>query len=147
MGPPTTVEGQSERIGNGKRAGELADATAAAREHNVGVVRMGCVPVAWRKQGASKVFVAGSWDGWTRQLALEPIQQGGFGVLLCLQPGEYECKFIVDGFWVASEDFPVRGQDNNNVVTASDTLLLPGTLPPATFALAAPETGVVSRSA
>merc|ERR1719401_3069883 len=91
---------------------------------------MGCVPLVWRqgegKPRPSEVYVAGSWDNWARQLALEPFPNGeGYGVLLCLMPGEYECKFIVDGQWLTSDEFDVRGKDKNNVIRAGSQLLMP----------------------
>mmetsp|Transcript_49208 Transcript_49208/g.157362 ORF Transcript_49208/g.157362 Transcript_49208/m.157362 type:complete len:402 (+) Transcript_49208:62-1267(+) len=106
-----------------------AAGVAAARAQNAGVPRLGCVPLAWRQGEPKEVRVVGSWDGWAGQLALEPLPKGGFGVLLALLPGEYECKFVVDGQWCTSEELEVRGQHKNNVICASDTLLVP--VPPA----------------
>lgn len=97
-----------------------------AREQNSGLPRMGCVPIAWRQSGAAKVEVSGSWDGWQRRLALEPLPNGsGFGLLIGLPPGEYECKFIVDDVWTSSDDMDKRGEHSNNVFQAGDSLVLP----------------------
>ncbi|CAK0890210.1 unnamed protein product, partial [Prorocentrum cordatum] len=86
-----------------RRSAAAAEAVAAARARNAGLPRIGCTPLAWRRPGASDVRIAGSWDGWVRQLALEPLPQGGFGIILALPRGDYECKFIVDGDWMSSE--------------------------------------------
>lgn len=116
---------------------------ATARKANTGVPRMGIVPLAWRRDGPEEVFVAGSWDGWSRQIALEPLSAGGFGVVLALAPGEYECKFIVDGVWLACEELDVKGQHGNNVFNAGDTLLLPAA--PAEMVAASSATALAVR--
>lgn len=101
-----------------------------SREQNAGLARVGVVPLAWRKTRARKVEVAGSWDGWCRRLALEPLSDGsGFGLLLGLPAGQYECKFIVDGVWTTSDEMKlVDGcQFGNNVFQTGDSVVLPST--------------------
>jgi len=102
-----------------------AEATAEARRFNSDLPRLGCAALAWRQPGAKQVRIQGSWDGWAKPVALEPIPGGGFGVLLALDPGEYEFKYIVDGDWKTSDEHEKRGDMGNNVVTVGDALVLP----------------------
>mmetsp|Transcript_7508 Transcript_7508/g.13513 ORF Transcript_7508/g.13513 Transcript_7508/m.13513 type:complete len:435 (-) Transcript_7508:229-1533(-) len=101
-------------------------AAEEARRFNRNLSRSGCAAVAWRQPGATTVRIAGSWDGWRGQVALEPIPGEGFGILLALEPGEYEFKFIVDGNWLASCDYETRGDHSNNVMQVNDWMVIPG---------------------
>ena len=59
-------------------------------------------PVHFRffRNGARSVFVAGSFNGWDpRCLALQTSLDGGWEIDLCLAPGDYEYRFVVDGEW------------------------------------------------
>lgn len=128
-GGPQIVEIEDEDDSGGgacQRSAVDPEAVAKARAQNAGLPRMGCIPLAWRKPGASEVKIAGSWDCWVRQLALEPLPQGGFGIILALPRGEYECKFIVDGNWTHSEELEKSpGNDGNNNFSVDDVLIMP----------------------
>lgn len=123
-----TDSGGSERNSNMLALADEAHATNEAPDkkyvRNIGIARMGFVVLQWRRAGVD-VRVCGSWDGWQRKLELEPLHTGGFAVAVALPPGEYECKFVVDGVWKASEDMDIRGNHGNNVVIAGDLLLAP----------------------
>jgi len=105
-------------------ANTSSEASGKKYTRNSGIARMGFVVLQWRRSGVD-VRVCGSWDGWQKKLELEPLQSGGFALAVALPPGEYECKFIVDGVWRASEDMDIRGDHGNNVVIAGDLLLAP----------------------
>ena len=52
------------------------------------------------RDGAHSVSVAGSFNNWQPQrLKLHLIRSYGWEIDLCLPPGEYEYRFIVDGDW------------------------------------------------
>jgi len=54
------------------------------------------------------VCVAGTFNDWEPQsLALQLDSEGGWNIDLCLPPGDYEYRFIVDGEWV---DDPLAGR-------------------------------------
>mmetsp|Transcript_46848 Transcript_46848/g.123761 ORF Transcript_46848/g.123761 Transcript_46848/m.123761 type:complete len:436 (-) Transcript_46848:395-1702(-) len=121
---------------------EQREAFLAARMENEGLARLGPVALCWpRAEGGkepSSVSVRGSWDGWARDLAMEPAPGGGWRLLLVLPPGSYELKFIVDGNWTTSDDLDrTQCVNKNNIVFASDMALAPTISP---LALSAPET-------
>lgn len=126
-GQPRVVEIEDDDTSSEdcRRSAAAAEAVAAARARNAGLPRIGCTPLAWRRPGASDVRIAGSWDGWVRQLALEPLPQGGFGIILALPRGDYECKFIVDGDWMSSEELETIGKHGNNTFSVDDVLIMP----------------------
>lgn len=56
----------------------------------------------------SEVFLAGSfndWDSNSTQMLLNS-QTGNYELVLLLQPGYYEYKFIVNGNWILDETNP-----------------------------------------
>jgi 1,4-alpha-glucan branching enzyme len=56
----------------------------------------------------SEVFLAGSfndWDSNSTQMLLNN-QTGNYELVLLLQPGYYEYKFIVNGNWILDETNP-----------------------------------------
>jgi len=54
--------------------------------------------------GASQVYLAGSFNGWsTSANAMSDDGDGLFTLTLNLDPGVYEYKFVVDGNWIADE--------------------------------------------
>eukprot|EP00180_Rhodochaete_pulchella_P000139 Plantae.Rhodophyta-Rhodochaete_pulchella.ctg1089.p1 GENE.Plantae.Rhodophyta-Rhodochaete_pulchella.ctg1089~~Plantae.Rhodophyta-Rhodochaete_pulchella.ctg1089.p1 ORF type:complete len:1019 (-),score=178.83 Plantae.Rhodophyta-Rhodochaete_pulchella.ctg1089:845-3691(-) len=72
--------------------------------------------------GGKRVFLKGSFDGWTQQWPLGPepdvSPDGPKLVRLRLPPGSYTYKFWVDGDWVLADDQPKRddGGFTNNVI-------------------------------
>ena len=56
-------------------------------------------------EGASTVFVAGSFNGWSESAT--PMTRGKNGIWSAgvgLAPGTYEYKFIIDGQWCCSPE-------------------------------------------
>ncbi|XP_072965467.1 protein PTST, chloroplastic [Typha angustifolia] len=61
---------------------------------------------------AESVQVMGSFDGWTQGEEMSPEYSGDyprFSATLKLRPGRYEIKFMVDGDWQLSPEFPTIG--------------------------------------
>ncbi|XP_019103519.1 protein PTST, chloroplastic isoform X2 [Beta vulgaris subsp. vulgaris] len=71
---------------------------------------------------AESVQVMGSFDGWSQGEHLSPEYTGSytkFSTTLLLRPGRYEIKFLVDGEWQISPEFPTIGEgitENNLLV-------------------------------
>lgn len=62
---------------------------------------------------AESVQVMGSFDGWSQGEHLSPEYTGSFArfsTTLRLRPGRYEIKFLVDGQWHLSPEFPTVGE-------------------------------------
>ncbi|KAL6129393.1 hypothetical protein ACLB2K_072744 [Fragaria x ananassa] len=62
---------------------------------------------------AENVQVMGSFDGWSQGENLSPHYTGSFttfSTTLVLRPGRYEIKFLVDGEWKLSHEFPTVGE-------------------------------------
>lgn len=79
------------------------------------------VPVFWIGM-AESVQVMGSFDGWSHGEHLSPEYTGlytKFSTTLLLRPGRYEIKFLVNGEWQISPEFPTVGEglmENNLLV-------------------------------
>ncbi|KAG5528124.1 hypothetical protein RHGRI_028905 [Rhododendron griersonianum] len=61
---------------------------------------------------AESVQVMGTFDGWSQGEHLSPEYTGSytkFSTMLMLRPGRYEIKFLVDGEWHLSPEFPTVG--------------------------------------
>ncbi|KAL0431399.1 UNVERIFIED_CONTAM: protein PTST, chloroplastic [Sesamum radiatum] len=59
------------------------------------------------------VQVMGSFDGWSQGEHMSPEYNGSyatFSTTLMLIPGRYEIKFLVDGDWKLSPEFPTVGE-------------------------------------
>ncbi|OAO91107.1 hypothetical protein AXX17_AT5G37400 [Arabidopsis thaliana] len=70
---------------------------------------------------AESVQVMGSFDGWNQREDLSPEYSAlftKFSTTLFLRPGRYEMKFLVDGEWQISPEFPTSGEGlmENNVL-------------------------------
>eukprot|EP00256_Glycine_max_P058555 XP_014626710.1 protein PTST, chloroplastic isoform X2 [Glycine max] len=62
---------------------------------------------------AESVQVMGTFDGWSQGEHLSPEYTGSytrFSTTLLLRPGRYEIKFLVDGEWKLSPEFPIIGE-------------------------------------
>jgi cyclomaltodextrinase len=58
------------------------------------------VTFVYRASGAGDVFVAGSFNGWKADgIRLADTGGGVWSVVVSLDPGSYEYKFVVDGAW------------------------------------------------
>ncbi|XP_057491612.1 protein PTST, chloroplastic isoform X2 [Actinidia eriantha] len=69
------------------------------------------MPLFWIGM-AESVQVMGTFDGWSRGEHLSPEYTGSytkFSTTLLLRPGRYEIKFLVDGEWHLSPEFPTVG--------------------------------------
>lgn len=56
---------------------------------------------------ASKVFLAGSMNGWSTTATPMVKDEGGYwSVVMSLSPGKYEYKFVVDGTWTTDSENP-----------------------------------------
>ncbi|GER28851.1 5'-AMP-activated protein kinase-related [Striga asiatica] len=70
------------------------------------------VPLFWHGV-AESVHVMGSFDGWSQGEHLSPEYIDSyttFSTTLALRPGRYEIKFLVDGEWKLSPEFPTIGE-------------------------------------
>lgn len=71
---------------------------------------------------AESVQVMGSFDGWSQGEQLSPEYTGyhtRFSTTIMLRPGRYEIKFLVDGEWQLSPEFPTTGEgfmENNLLI-------------------------------
>lgn len=71
---------------------------------------------------AESVQVMGSFDGWSQGEHLSPEYTGlytRFSTTLMVRPGRYEIKFMVDGEWKLSPEFPTVGEglmENNLLI-------------------------------
>ncbi|XP_011021392.1 PREDICTED: uncharacterized protein LOC105123474 isoform X2 [Populus euphratica] len=71
---------------------------------------------------AESVQVMGSFDGWSQGEHLSPEYDGSFtkfSATLMLRPGRYEIKFLVDGDWQLSPEYPTVGEgltENNLLI-------------------------------
>jgi len=113
-GAPAPVATSSRRQGNSPVA---SAAVLRPRRELVLLHRTFC--------GAKKVYVAGSFNGWSPSAT--PMEDRGSGrwvATLRLHPGRYEYRFVVDGKWC---DDPVThgqvanpyGSHNNVLIVAS----------------------------
>ncbi|CAN1227882.1 Protein PTST, chloroplastic [Linum perenne] len=62
---------------------------------------------------AESVQVMGSFDGWSQGTHLSPDYNGTFTkftTTIMLRPGRYEIKFMVDGEWKLSPEYPTVGE-------------------------------------
>ncbi|XP_057970662.1 protein PTST, chloroplastic isoform X4 [Malania oleifera] len=88
---------------------------------DVGAAQLKEVPLFWCGM-AESVQVMGSFDGWSQGEHLSPEYTGSyskFSTTLMLRPGRYEIKFLVDGEWQLSPEFPTTGEgvmENNFLI-------------------------------
>ncbi|KAL3813327.1 hypothetical protein ACJIZ3_014595 [Penstemon smallii] len=87
---------------------------------DVGVAQSQEVPLFWCDV-AESVQVMGSFDGWSHGEHLSPEYTGShtiFSTTLMLRPGRYEIKFLVDGEWRLSPEYPTvgEGEMQNNLL-------------------------------
>ncbi|XP_023524701.1 protein PTST, chloroplastic [Cucurbita pepo subsp. pepo] len=88
---------------------------------DVDLVQSKEVPLFWYGM-AESVQVMGTFDGWSVGEDLSPEYTGAyskFSTTLRLRPGRYEIKFLVDGEWHLSPEFPTVGEglmENNLLV-------------------------------
>lgn len=78
------------------------------------------IPVYWIGM-AENVQIMGSFDGWSQGEAMSMEYSGDYGrfsATLKLRPGRYEIKFLVDGEWRLSPEYPTAGDGltQNNIL-------------------------------
>ncbi|CAA22634.1 serine/threonine protein kinase AMPK (beta) regulatory subunit Amk2 [Schizosaccharomyces pombe] len=73
-----------------------------------------CVPtiIRWRG-GGEVVYVTGSFSRWKKKIQL--LKSEDYTVLLQLRPGTQRFKFLVDGIWCCSSDFPTATDAEGNL--------------------------------
>ncbi|XP_030508391.2 protein PTST, chloroplastic isoform X2 [Cannabis sativa] len=88
---------------------------------DIGAAQCKEVPLFWYGM-AESVQVMGSFDGWSQGEYLSSEYTGSytkFSTTLMLRPGKYEIKFLVDGEWKLSPEYPIVGEGLmiNNLLT------------------------------
>uniref|UniRef100_A0A0E0CF58 AMP-activated protein kinase glycogen-binding domain-containing protein n=1 Tax=Oryza meridionalis TaxID=40149 RepID=A0A0E0CF58_9ORYZ len=73
---------------------------------------------------AENVQIMGSFDGWSQGEAMSMEYSGyqaRFSATLNLRPGRYEIKFLVDGEWRLSPEYPIDGEGSmqNNILVVN----------------------------
>lgn len=76
-------------------------------------------PFSWRF-GGNMLYVTGSFSNWKQWFMLNKLPNGEFHLVLDLPKGVYQYKFIVDGNWVCSQDFPQTDDGSGNVNNVVD---------------------------
>ncbi|KAL0461929.1 UNVERIFIED_CONTAM: protein PTST, chloroplastic [Sesamum latifolium] len=79
---------------------------------DVNAAQARAVQLSWNGV-AENVQVMGSFDGWSQGEHMSPEYNGSyatFSTTLMLRPGRYEIKFLVDGDWQLSPEFPTVGE-------------------------------------
>ncbi|CAG9463729.1 unnamed protein product [Pedinophyceae sp. YPF-701] len=71
------------------------------------------VVIVW-PHGGRHVEIAGSWDGWQKNLTMQRAGRD-FTIVRLLSPGVYQYKFIVDGMWQHAPDQGMVHDDMGNV--------------------------------
>jgi len=76
--------------------------------------------VSWQDNpNVNAVSIKGEWDSWTSPIPLYR-EHNEWSAIIRLIPGNYNCKFIVDGVWQASEFLPKTEDVNfNNIIAVS----------------------------
>nr|XP_024363508.1 uncharacterized protein LOC112276432 isoform X2 [Physcomitrium patens] len=89
----------------------------------MGAVVVQEVEFIWKGPG-SKVLLSGDFVNWESQVPLEKSgSEGWFVVKQNIAPGTYKYKFIVDGEWQHSPDYPTVSDNSggfNNEITVSE---------------------------
>ena len=65
------------------------------------------------------VFLTGSFTGWDNKIKMNCFQKGKFSLIIPLNPGIYEFKFIVNNEWVISDKYPTINDERgiiNNII-------------------------------
>ncbi|XP_057970660.1 protein PTST, chloroplastic isoform X3 [Malania oleifera] len=112
--------------------GEYLSAEFKAFLASKGIIHQRSCPATPQQNGVAErknrhlldvsVQVMGSFDGWSQGEHLSPEYTGSyskFSTTLMLRPGRYEIKFLVDGEWQLSPEFPTTGEgvmENNFLI-------------------------------
>jgi 1,4-alpha-glucan branching enzyme len=61
----------------------------------------------FRAEAGSKVFVAGTFNGWSaKKNRLKEVGEGTFRALMLLPKGRHEYKFVMNGVWCVDPNCP-----------------------------------------
>lgn len=72
----------------------------------------GKVVFRYKNPDASKVYIAGDFNGWNSEKDLmAKDEKGVWSITLNLNPGEYKYKFVVDGNWITDPSNPNQADD------------------------------------
>jgi hypothetical protein len=70
--------------------------------------------IQWSK-GGQNVYITGTFNQWRNKVKL--VKSGSdFSTVLYLQPGDYQCKFIVDDEWRCSDELMMAPDVDGNLV-------------------------------
>ncbi|KAM3128312.1 hypothetical protein pb186bvf_019609 [Paramecium bursaria] len=72
-------------------------------------------------QGGQKVFVVGTFTQWKQSIQLQKDKQGEFSIVLPLEKGVHQYKFIVDGDWRFAPEDPTCTDEQGNINNVIDT--------------------------
>lgn len=117
---PAMVVSRIESLGSRLRAMEEL---LAGDIEGLDKVSLITVPIAWMGV-AGEVKLMGDFDNWTRGVELSPEDynysgEQVFSAEVDLLPGEYECKFVVDGEWRLGNGWPATmaaPEDQNSLL-------------------------------
>lgn len=74
------------------------------------------------KEGGNNVAITGSFVNWQQYLQMNRNQNGAFELLLSLDPGIHQFKFIVNNQWKCSNHYPMINDGNYNTNNVIDTM-------------------------
>ena len=81
------------------------------------------VTFAHHAPGAGAVYLAGDFNGWSDSANLMSNNDGVWTLVMKLEPGDYQYKFVVDGSWQHDETNPNTTEDgfggNNSLLTVT----------------------------
>lgn len=107
-----TIAEDGKLLGGGEPAGDaepVAAAPKAPAKFTVGAPRAvdGGIQFTYHNPGASRVTLAGSFNGWNAdQLPLTGDGKGNWVIVHKLPAGKHEYKFVADGSWFADSENP-----------------------------------------
>jgi len=84
----------------------------ASQEGGISTLVVQEVEFFWKGQG-SEVLLSGDFLNWESKVPMEKGPNGWFVVKQKLAPGKYTFKFIVDGQWQHSPDYPLVSDNTN----------------------------------
>lgn len=130
-----TVGADGKPVDSGATATTAATTPAAGTtpaKFTVGPPRAvdGGIQLTYRNPGASRVTLAGSFNGWNAdQLPLTGDGKGNWVIVHSLAAGKHEYKFVADGIWFADPENPDTQSDpyggtNSLVNVAADGKLV-----------------------
>ncbi|KAM3128313.1 hypothetical protein pb186bvf_019610, partial [Paramecium bursaria] len=71
--------------------------------------------------GGQRVFIVGTFSGWKQMIQLQKDKQGEFSVVVPLEKGIHQYKYIVDDIWRYSPNDPQITDQQGNINNIIDT--------------------------